>query len=735
MPSVRQTSFASGELAPLLWGRSDLPIYGSGLRRMRDFFISRHGAAVSRPGTTWVNLTATNGAARLVPFIFSDTVSYVVEFGANVIRFHTNGGTVLSGGVPYAIPTPYALDDLPRLRWVQSGNVLTITCPSHPPRELTRVGATNWTLTDVDFSRPAPGCAPTLQTPLASSPDEPDQHPAREWTYVVTEVRRDDRGVVTESTPVTITTDDTGAALPDRLVVYPDTSQTLLMNPTGSITDPHFIGFVVYRGRGGMFGLIGQTNTNTFTDVGADPDYSRAPPQGRDPFKVVDSTGVLIRTERPTAVAYFEERRVYGGTAERPGFVFFSATGDYTNFDERMVPVADEALMYELAARRKEEVRHLLGLQRLLVFTSASVWSFGGSGGEALAADVLPEVRVQADIGCMHVPPLSIEGMALYLRTKGIGVRGLMYDINRDGFAGMDLSTRAQHFFSPQGLTLSPYAFGTPASAAEIVSWTYAEDPWGLVWAVRADGALLSLTLVDDGNGYSWGWAQHNTDGYVLDVCAVPEGDEDAVYLVTSRAIFGSSAAFSIERMTSRIPRGTTDDDVCVDCAFKYSGPPVTTLTGLNAFAGRKDIYVIGQGNPPRGPYPVSAAGELVLEELPTANDGANVVLWVGLLYQPELETLDAAPGSARGQQKTTKEVLFEVDQSKGIEAGQDLDHLKPWRQRSTADGYGIVSAATELVRVTAKGTWDTGARAALRQTLPLPVTVVGLTREIDVGG
>ena len=81
MAIVRQKSFAGGEVAPTLYGQTDMPKYGNGLKRMRNFFPSRQGSAVSRPGTTLCGevRTSTNGKVRLVPFVYSNTASYVLE--------------------------------------------------------------------------------------------------------------------------------------------------------------------------------------------------------------------------------------------------------------------------------------------------------------------------------------------------------------------------------------------------------------------------------------------------------------------------------------------------------------------------------------------------------------------------------------------------------------------------------------------------------------------------------
>lgn len=96
MPAIRQTNFSAGELDPKLWGRTDLDVFGNGLRTCKNFIPTHQGPVISRPGTLYVAATKNNTYARLVPFYYADGESYVLEFGANYFRVHQNGAPVLS---------------------------------------------------------------------------------------------------------------------------------------------------------------------------------------------------------------------------------------------------------------------------------------------------------------------------------------------------------------------------------------------------------------------------------------------------------------------------------------------------------------------------------------------------------------------------------------------------------------------------------------------------------------
>lgn len=96
---IIQTSFAAGELAPKLRSRVDVAKYHSAAATLRNFFVDFSGGGAStRQGTRFINQVKTSGA-RLIPFQPSATLSYVLEFGQNYIRFFSNGAPILEAAV------------------------------------------------------------------------------------------------------------------------------------------------------------------------------------------------------------------------------------------------------------------------------------------------------------------------------------------------------------------------------------------------------------------------------------------------------------------------------------------------------------------------------------------------------------------------------------------------------------------------------------------------------------
>ena len=133
------TNFTSGEVSPLLDGRVDISKYYNSAKTLENFLILPAGGIKRRPGTYYVaEVKDSARKARLIPFQFSVTQSYIVELGDRIARFYANRGQLLSGGSAYSITTPYLEADLFNLQFAQDADTMWIVHPSYKPRKLTR---------------------------------------------------------------------------------------------------------------------------------------------------------------------------------------------------------------------------------------------------------------------------------------------------------------------------------------------------------------------------------------------------------------------------------------------------------------------------------------------------------------------------------------------------------------------------------------------------------------------
>ncbi|ACL66758.1 hypothetical protein A2cp1_3428 [Anaeromyxobacter dehalogenans 2CP-1] len=818
----RQGSFAAGELGPRLHGRHDLAKYQVGLRRARNFFLSPEGAALNRPGTPFVREAKDSAAgvdrgARLIPFIFSEDLgqAYELEFGQGYVRFHVGGATIadpLNSAQPYELATPYLAADLPRLKYAQQGDVVTLTCKGYDPRELRRLAHDSWELVPLSFDVPAPNGVVYLGVEALENVADAT-HPARQWAWQVTEIWEDESGLQWETSPLRVRKIAVGAGatwhtgftyplgacvsyagqfwqsviadnrghVPEAVMVGDPPAATYpYWTPVGAVPDPfavyesnaptdvvlfpdrtiklwasgawtgvdgsRLVGRRVYRGRGTVFGYVGEFEVAEFRDTGDTPDLSYSPPQGRNPFTVFGPAGEVVRLEQPSVVTFHAERRSLLGTAQRPAHAFLSRTGDYYNFDRHTPALVDDAFELELAGRLREEVRWAVGAAALLIGTQSGVWAIRPPSGEVLGPGKATAVP-QSSAGSSYLDPLvvpsAVGDAVLYVRTKGSGVRDLVYDDGRQGFVGSDLSLLAKHLFT----------------GYSIKAWTFQEDPWSVAWLVRSDGKLLSLTYVRDQEVWAWAW--HDTQGIVEDVCAIPEGTEDAVYLIVKRQIGDGTWHRYVERMASRVlptepveaidaegkpyttARVMAEEGIFLDSAVTARAVPAAdpgpVVGGLGHLEGLQ-VVALADGRVLRedaAGAPLRVAGGQVV--LPPGDGEGYQVVHVGLPYVSEFELLDLALPNAnvRNQVKTVTRVAFELEASRGLEvaeaAGAPESEWAEWEQ--PGDGFSVPELFSGLAEVVAFSSWNKKGRAAVRQREPLPCTVLAVTREADVGG
>jgi len=146
-------SFTAGELSPRMEGRTDFQKYYSAGTIINNFVIQPHGPVTRRPGSVFVSEVKNSAHnTRLIPFSFSTTQTYILEFGDQYIRFYKDSGQITSGGAAYEISSPYLHTEVFDIKFAQSADVMYLTHPNHPTKKLSRTGHTNFTLATVSFT-------------------------------------------------------------------------------------------------------------------------------------------------------------------------------------------------------------------------------------------------------------------------------------------------------------------------------------------------------------------------------------------------------------------------------------------------------------------------------------------------------------------------------------------------------------------------------------------------------
>lgn len=159
MPKVTtvHNNFTAGELSPKMHGRVDVARYQAGAEEIVNGWPVVHGGVDKRWGTLYhAAAKHADKKARLVPFVFSRTQAYILEFGHNYMRVHTDAGVILSApSTPFEIATPYTESMLATMDFTQAADTMLLWHEAAYPRRVRRFADDNWVLDLAPFN-PAP---------------------------------------------------------------------------------------------------------------------------------------------------------------------------------------------------------------------------------------------------------------------------------------------------------------------------------------------------------------------------------------------------------------------------------------------------------------------------------------------------------------------------------------------------------------------------------------------------
>lgn len=765
---LAQAAFVGGELAPSLYARTDLDKYRYALKTASNVLINRWGGAANRAGSMFVGeVRDSSKATRLIPFQFSTTQTYVLEFGDEIMRPIKDRGQVLeaaktitgvtqaspgvitsaahgfsngdrlyvsgivgmtqlngrffiaagvttntftlttlfgaavstaaytayvSGGAVarlYGLVTPYDSTQLFDVDYAQTADTMYLTHLSYAVRKITRTDHNAWTITTVTWG-------PVLAAPGSPAAVATVGSGATVYNYKITSLD-DDTGE--ESLPSTV------ATVTNDLTVSGNKNTVSWSAVTGAER------YIVYKEDNGVYGFIGGTTGLSFVDDFIAPDLGDTPPGARNPF---GSTG-----NYPAHCDFHEGRLVLAQTTNAPAGVWLSQSARYENLNVATPAKADDAVSFQLRPG-VNAVMGIASVNDLLCFTSEAEYKISGSSVTDAITPASLVVRRQTKRGASGLKPLIIGDIVLYVQRQGAVIRAFGYSFEKDGYKGNDLTLLAPHLF-----------YGH-----RIVDWCYQQDPHSVIWCVRDDGVLLSLTFVEDQNVFAW--AHHTMGGAfgdgdaVVESCACIEGDEeDEVYLVVKRTINGQTKRY-IERIVERWNGDFEDieDAFFVDCGLTYDGAAATQITGLDHLEGAS-VVALADGNVVTG---LTVSGGAVT--LPTAASKVHV----GYAYTSDIATLGindgGKEGAVQGRRKRVTGVVLKLNQTRGVQYGANATLLTQLQQRHMEawnDPMAPYTGDTKVLKF--DPSWDGDGAFVLHQAFPLPMEVLAVYPDLAMGG
>lgn len=742
-----QPAFTGGEISADVASRVDIEKYQLSLLRAENANIRPYGAVRKRPGLLYCGTTKGNGRARLYKFRFTASLSYLLEFGAGYVRVW-RGGRYL--GVEIA--TPYTLDDLPNLRFVQSIDVLYICSGTHPVEKLMRYGDTSWALKEIDWLPPAfddinanesikiaPSAVSGTIT-LTATGDVFQAGHVGAWVKLEQEIGGTTVTctggvsapikvgttwkIITHGTwtgTVTIQKSTDGGEW-KQLRSYTAKDDT---NPTesGSVEDYEMLRLVVSTTSGTC---TADLSSYPYTHTGYAQITAVASATSATAVTRKESFGSTEATKDwyisawnaangfPCCATFFQDRLVLGGCTKHPQRIWMSRSGDYENFEvekESGTVTDDSGITADLLSLQAFEIEHMTAGNDLLVFTEGNTWSI--SGAETVKPTSITP-RNQENYGISGVTPLRIGARTVYVQRRGSIVRDVGYSYDTDSYGGTDLTLLAKHLIKGH----------------EIKEADYAQEPDSTLYFVRDDGALLCLTYLMDQKVF--GWSHIKTDGVVESVSAISDGNNDLVYLVVRREVNGQTVRY-IERFDTDSGESDNQEDYCMmDAAVRYElQEAATNITGLEHLEG-KTVRAIGDG------YlfePMKVTGGKII--LPQASKEIVVGLpYTMILEQPNFDAGATETGTLQGRKKAVTNAILRLTNSYGGEVGPSGGNLLPIIYESGRLELGEPTLFSGDKRVNLPiGGFDTLGRVYIRHTEPYPFTLSAIIRAVTFGG
>ena len=421
----------------------------------------------------------------------------------------------------------------------------------------------------------------------------------------------------------------------------------------------------------------------------------------------------------PAANAFFQDRLCWAATETDPQSVWCSQTSFYTEFGISSPLLDSDSISIVLPSRTVNIVKNLIGVgPSLIALTSDAEFSISpGSSGVFTPTSL--NVSGQGSRGSDGVTPAIIGIELILMQQMGTVARNMIYQLAVNGFDSTNISILSQHLFT--GYSISELA--------------YQQEPDSLVWAVRSDGKLLSMTYLREQEVIAWTW--HDSIGTFESICTIPYA---ALKFNEPWVVYNLNNTRYICRMLPRDMGTDPEDQFFVDCGLSYSGAAATIITGLSHLNGLA-VSVLADGNVI--PDMTVAGGQITL---PVAASEVHV----GLPYVSDAETLRIeAPnqkGTAQGRRVVVNSVVLRFWNSRGgyLQAcAQGVDApaetgvagFDPIFQREASDDYGAAMPLKtyDSPPQSLNGGMDLGATIFFRQVDPLPVTILAFIPEIEV--
>ena len=403
----------------------------------------------------------------------------------------------------------------------------------------------------------------------------------------------------------------------------------------------------------------------------------------------------------PISVEFFPDRLVFFGAKNRPSGLWMSKVGDYFNFD--VGAAADDDAIWEGVAGAR--ARYVVGSRFLTLFGDRDFYYVPTSASNPLTPANFSVVK-QQPYGCAQVKPQLFDEAFLFVQHTGSVVREALWEDVLQQYSANPVSLLSPH------LVTGGSTYTAPTSLSVLYGRQGFSEQYALL--LTSSGQISCFHSVRDEKLAAW--APWQTSGTVKGIV----GLDTEVFFTVERAL-STGTVLTLEKFT--------DTGEALDCQIAInaaSTAATSTFSGATQFADL-DVHIVHQGHY-LGTTTVTTSGAITLPSLAPNTTGINV----GFKFTQEIEPMPAAfdmpDGTSKGRILGMTRAFIQVDSSHGFTVSGTDVYLD-----QAGDAYGSPAPTkTGIVEVNFLG-YDTDAQFTINVNNPAKVTVLGITREIEV--
>jgi hypothetical protein len=725
-----QTNFSVGELDPLLRARTDLDQYQNALEQAQNVIVQPQGGIKRRDGLKFIhNFGGTFTDFKLIPFEFSVADSYLLTlvngriyiFKDGVLQTNINGS-----GNDYLAASAITAAMLDEIEYTQAVDTLILCHEDLQTKRLVRNSDTNWTLENLPLiNLPQYAYAFDTHSPnFDITPSATTGNVTITASNVTTDTGTAQGGgadTITLKAASSYTSDDdpngmfitltsgTGSGQTRHVEDYVASTKVLTVYPPWDTQPTSGTGYKVEAfapstvneylqvqstfGRARYVEYVSATEMKAFVEV---PFFDTNAVVAGD-WESEHGYEDVWSNDRgwPRSATFHEGRLYFGGSKSRPNTIWGSRVIDYFNFDPG-TGLDDESVEATINTNQLNAIVNVVAGSDLRIFTTGGEFVVVQSEDIPITPSgflVRPQTRLGTKPG---VPIEDLNGASVFVQRQGKSLNAFQYGDSTRSYQVQQVSVLSSHLMKgPVDLAARRSTSTDEADRLFIVN---GDDGSMAVYSILVGQQVIAPS-------------EFTTDGEFIAV-AVELSD---VYCVVKRTV-NSATIYTLEKFDSSLTldsakSGTTGSSVTMD---HLEGETVQIV---------RDGVVEPTQTVPATPFTITFA------------NAATSSYQVGLDYTVSAKTMPTEPVLSTGTVQGVKKRIVQIDallhETKNLTLngkniafrnfGEDVldSAVQPFTGLKTAHGILGYSATGQIT---------------ISQSVPLPMTVLGLEYKLSVG-